>query len=286
MSRTVFVSVLLAIAQAGRVQVHQTSAIQTQAKWGASCDSLQNQFHDRVTSIHASLEGVDETSELGGGARTRLSMRMYGIIRTLRRAKDCSWVIENDSADLEQMRGVVQHLLAGNQCAEAARSEMERGNSEENVESIPRAMNILLSDDCEAPEVPEGANTDATPEELLQNAEDELEDGFDELNDGGSAFIEMDKSQTLRGFMRGVGVFFLMLFLVLACTAAAAVIAFFLVGLTLNIFIMMFGRAAVVGRDGWAGVGRMLIGGVVGGVIGLPACSLQLYNNLLPRLTQ
>jgi len=286
MSRTVFVWVLLASTQASRVHVHETAENQLQAKWGASCDSLQNQFHDRVTSIQASLEGVDETSELGGAARTRLSMRMYGIMRTLRRARDCSWVVENDSEDLEQMRGVVQRLLAGNQCAETARAELERGNSEENLESIPRAMNILLSDDCEAPEAPEGANTDTTPEEQLQNAEDELQDRFEEVNDDGSAFIEMDKSQTLRSFLRGVGVFFLMLFLLLACTATAAAIAFFLTAVTLTILISVYGNARVVGRDGWTGVGYIVLGTGLGGLLGLPTCAHQLYNNLLPRVTQ
>jgi len=275
--------VLLASAQASRVQVHQTS----EAKWGASCDSLQNQFHDRVTAIHTSLEGVDETSELGGVARTRLSMRMYGIIRNLRRAKDCAWVVDNDTEDLDQMRGVVQHLLAGNQCAEAARSEFERGSSEEDAESIPRAMSILMSDDCDGT-LPEGSNTDATPEELLQNAEDELEDAFDEVNDGGSAFIEMEKSQTLRGFLRGVAVFVLMVFLLLACTATAVIIGFYLTWGVMELITMVIpgSHRAVFGREGFAGLGRILLGAGVGALIGLPSCAVQLYNNLLPRVTQ
>lgn len=286
MLRTVFVWVLLASAQANRIQLHEAS--QAQTKWGTSCDDLQSRFHDRVTAIQASLEGIDEQSDLSAAARTRLGMRMYGIIRTLRRARECSWVIENNSEDLDQMRGVVQLLLAGNQCAEAARLEMERGRSDENAESMTRAVGILMSDDCEVPETPEGANTEMTPEEQLQETEDEIQDRFDEVdtNGEGSAFIEADKSQTFRGFMRGVGVFFLMLFLLLACTAAAAAIAFALTWGLMILSIIIWGRTAVVGRDGWGALGYLVIGTGGGAVLGLPSCAYQLYTNLLPRVTQ
>lgn len=279
----VFVWALLASVQASRVAVHDASA--TRAQWGASCETLQNQFHDRVASIQGSLEGVDETSELSAVARTRLGMRMYGIMRTLRRASECSWVIENNSDDLEQMRGVVQGLLAGNPCADAARSELERGSSDENPEAIPRAMNILLSDDCEVPEEPEGANTDDAPTDL-QEVEDALQDRIDELDEDGSSFIEMEKSQTLRSFLRGVGVFFLMAFLLLACTATAAAIAFFLTWGGLILLINVFGRSAIWGsrRCDFCGLGELFLGTFVGGAIGIPSCAYQLYTNLLPRL--
>lgn len=287
MLRTVFALVLLAFAQASRVEVRE--GFEAQARLGASCDDLQSRFHDRVTAIHASLQAVDEQSDeqsdVSTAARPRLAMRMYGIIRTLRRARECSWVIENNSEDLDQMRGVVHKLLAANPCAEVARLEMESGRSNGDMESITRAMSILMSDDCEALEMPEGANTELTPEEQLQEAEDEIQDRFDELdtNVEGSAFIEAHKSQGFRSFMRGVGVLFLMLFLLLACTYVAAVVA----------TILGFAVALLVSTV-WSGAFRyssrygsiMHNAGLAGLALGFPSCAYQLYNTLLPRLTQ
>jgi len=277
--------VLLVSTQASRTQVHEGLEIQSQTKWGASCDTLQDQFHDRVSSIQASLEGLTETTELTGVARTRLTMKMYGTLRTLRRAKDCSWVIENDSVDLDQLRGVVQRLLAGNQCAESARLELERGSSEDNAESIPRAMSILMSDDCEVPEVPEGSNTDATPEEQLQLAEDELQDRIEEINDVGSAFIESDKTQVTVGLLRGFGVFLMMLFLLLACTAAAALIVFVLVMATTFLLVEFFPHTNFImsrWNHGNYGMIQQITALTYGGtfLVGLPRCAYQLFNNL------
>lgn len=272
MFRTVLATVLLASTQAGRIQVHEA---QSQAKFGPSCDVLQSRFHDRVTAIQASLEGLDEQSELSATARTHLSMRMFGIIRILRRSRECSWVIENNSEDLEHMRGVIQRLLAGNPCADAARSEFERGSSDENPESISRAMSILLSDDCEAPETPESANTDATTEEQLQETEDELQDHFDDLDTDGSAFIEVGKSQILSGFMRYIGVFFFMLFLILACAAfTVAIMAFLAAALTLLVGITFL---TINGAGSQAAIALATITGGVG----FPSCAIQLYNNLV-----
>jgi hypothetical protein len=276
MIRTVLVSVLLGSAQASRIQVqeHNLSGGQTQNKFGATCEELQDNFHGRVAAIQSSLDGVDETSELSSMMRTRLTIRMHGIIRTLRRARECSWVLENNSEDLVQMRGLVQQFLAGNPCAEAARVEMQQA-SEEHPEGISRAMGILLSDDCEAPTPQE-----ITPEEL----EDEVQEGLDELtaNSDESAFMEMDKTQRaqlLGRFLRGVAVIFLMLFLVFACVSSALIIGWF-VGLALLIVLESMGVSLVRQTQFWYPArGAFLLGAV-----GLPVCLSQVASNLLPAL--
>jgi len=278
MFRIALAGAFLASSQASRVQVHE------QVKWGATCEDLQSRFHDRVTTIQSSLEGADEQSELSAVARTRLAMRMHGILRTLNRARECSWVIENNSDDLDQLRGVVQQLLAGNPCAEAARLEFERGSSDENSQAIPRALTILLSDECEANPIPEGANTDVTPEELFVACEDEFQNSFDDDNSE-PAFIEVDKAQFLRRLFRAIGVAFLMLFLLLACVTTASAIGF-VVSLALITVAYEVGLYRPIGRGGMFGpyIPIAMMGGFGGAVIGLGACAGQLYFNLLPRL--
>jgi len=276
---------LLASSEASRIREHEGSEHASHAKFGASCDDLQSRFHDRVTAVHASLDGIDEQSELSFGARTRLTLRMYGMMRTLRRARECNWVIENNSEDLDQMRGTVQQLVAGNACAEAARLEMEQNS---NAQAIPRAMMILLSDDCEVPLTPESENIDVTPEERLQEAEETLQDTLEELTsaDGdGSAFVQVDKAQTVRRFMRGVGVLFLMLFLLLACTGAALAIGYVL-GCVALILIDLAGGGFIGGSYAYEWLLIPIGSTALGGIIGLAGCVNQLFNNLLPRLSQ
>jgi hypothetical protein len=150
-------------------------------------------------------------------------------------------------------------------------------------------MGILLSDDCAAPATPHNANIDETPEGHYQELEDQVQDGLDDLAVDGdeSALLEMDKtrrSQFLRRFLRGVGVFFLVLFVALACVSAAAAIGIFL-GMALALFMRDVLKIAFRHRDGFLGVlGYGFRGGVLGAAIGLPACMHELYTNLLPRL--
>jgi len=266
-----------AACQASRVQVHEVFEADSHAKFGASCDDLQHRFHDRVILIQASLEGIDEQTHLSAGGRVRLAMRMQGIVRTLRRARECSWVVENDSEDIDAMRGVVQQLLAGNQCAEAARLEMQRGSSDENAESLRNAIGILMSDDCEVPDMPEG-NTDASAEEQMQEAEDELNDRIDELNsDGeGSAFMEVEKSQTIRSFLRGVGVVFLMIFLLLGCVTAATAIAFVLSYIFALLALSIFGGDPITFQ-----LTVYVYGTLAGGALSILPCAYQTVSALL-----
>merc|ERR1711865_39326 len=186
------------------------------------------------------------------GSQARVTMRTYGIIRTLRRARTCSWVTQNDSDEIEQARGIVQSLLAGNPCAEVARSELESGMSAETaaveITSIRRAMSVLASDSCE------------------------------------SSFIQTDsKAGSLLGFMRGVGVAFMMIFLLLACAASVALVGI-AIGLVITILLELLG--ACNGPDCLALLIFPFVGGYGGVATGLVGCTYQLYTQLLPRVTQ
>ena len=123
MFRVVVALVLTASSEASRVAVHGGSESKSQTKFGASCDDLQAMFHDRVVAFKSSLDANPDLDEIGRVAQARVMMRTYGIIRTLRRARACSWVIENDNDDIKQAREIVQTLLAENPCADAARSQ-------------------------------------------------------------------------------------------------------------------------------------------------------------------
>lgn len=293
MFRTVLALVLVPLVGASRVQVRDVD----EAKFGSSCDDLHATFRHRVDGFQ---DFLDENPDLDGISRTaqaRVMVRTYGIIRTLRRARTCSWVIENDSEEIEQARSIVQTLLDGNPCTEAARSELEAGASAETgeleIHSIQRTMAILSSDNCEPPEMPEQTenveNIDVDAQ--LSSAEDDLQDVIEELEDPVAQEVEAAFIQTnshagfLRGFMRAIGVAFLMLFMLLACAGAMAIISAFLVG---AISIQM-GYSATTGPNG-QGALRFLfhgfMGGLFGGAVGLAGCAYQMYTQLLPRLTQ
>jgi len=185
------------------------------------------------------------------------------------------------------MRSIVQELLTGNPCGEAARSELEAGvsgASEVQMQAIARAMSILLSDDCEVSEVQQ---SDAEAQ-LQGSADEQLQDGIDEMMDaeeeGEGAFIQMDQTVRFSRFMRGVGVFFLMLFLLLACVGVSVYI-----GLILGSFIVsILARNGLVhyGHQGFGQLTHIFYGGAAGAALGLAGCANQLYTNLLPRLGQ
>jgi len=284
MFRLLFVWISLASVRAARIQSR------SEDEFGASCDNLQNRFHDQV---HAYKVALDARTSESATTQARFTMRMYGVMRTLRRARECAWVVENNSDDIEEMRSIVQDLLSGNPCGEAARSELEAGASSEDslvqMQAIPRAMSMLMSDDCEVSDVP--IDRDA-PEgngmEQLQESEEQLQDSLDEIMDaeeeGEGAFIQMNQEGVFGRFMRGVGVFFLMLFLLLACAGAAAFIVGFLslavMQLIQNLTPFRFGGYGYAETLGY----YSLFAGLAAGALGLVGCTHQLYTNLLPRL--
>ena len=77
--------------------------------------------------------------------------------------------------------------------------------------------------------------------------------------------------------MRRVGVFFLTLFLILACAGSVTIIAFML-GMVLASLLGLPGAGAA--RAGWIGANGVFAvrAGLGGLVVGLYGCTSQLYN--------
>jgi len=287
--------VFTVVVQAIRVQVDDSVSSKSHAKFGASCDDLQNTFHDRVAAFQTALGPNQDLDSLGRAAQARIMMRTYGIFRTLRRARTCDWVIENDSDDIEQARGVVQSLLDGNPCAEAARLELEAGSSAGTVEleirAIQRAMLVLSSDTCEVVELPEHrVDLDRTSEvdAEMEQSEDELQDAIDNFMEDPEEGESLLQTQFPR-FMRSIGVALLMLFLMLACVGTAVMIGAF-IGLAfalLTLFVLDLTTGGLQLRAAGQLAQTLLItGGGVGFMSGIAECSNLLYNRLLPRLAQ
>merc|ERR1712028_222892 len=120
----------------------------------------------------------------------------------------------------------------------------------------------------------------------MGESEEQLQDGIDEIMDaeeeGEGAFIQMNPLHSFGRFLRGIGVFFLMLFLLLACVGAAAVIVAFL-ALAVQLLLVEVGLLSF-GRYSDSPIYYALVAGVYTSALGLVGCTHQLYTNLLPRL--
>jgi hypothetical protein len=296
MFRFALALVVIASIEAGRVTVHRYDVSESKAKWGASCDHLQTTFRNRVVAFQTFLDANPDLDAVSRAAQIRVMMRTYGIIRPLRRARECSWVVDNDSEEIEQARNIVQILLAGNPCAEAARSELEVGTTavtpQDEIQSVQRAVSVLSSETCEVGELPEQTETldEENVDSEISNAEDGLQDAIDELESSvpEGAFIQTESSTAgVVGFMRGLAVAFLMILLLLACVTLVFAIGFFIAGLLTYLMVVFSIRGSTDPSAGAIGIiipFAALYGGMGAGVLGLAGCAYQLYTQLLPRL--
>jgi len=316
MFRAVVALVLTASSEASRVKVDGRSESKSQTKFGASCDDLQAMFHNRVVAFKSSFDANPDLDEIGRVAQARVMMRTYGIIRTLRRARTCSWVIENDSDDVEQAREIVQVLLAENPCADAARSQLATGASDAatagmEVQSLYRAMTILASDNCELVESVESAeqtdNEATLDEEALDESaldielseteaavQDAIDQVMDSSQDSEGAFIQTKSNEGIFGrFRRVIGVVFWTLFLLVACVSNYVIIGMLItLVLSLLIAVVSLEFRGEIGCNGfWAqggcqasymGIFLAMLSGTAGVAVGIVGCSYQLYNQLLP----
>lgn len=231
MLRCVLIWISLVSLEASRIQVHEVS----QSQFGASCETLQNRFHDRVAAMRTSLDGTDQEAGMSSLSQVRFALRMNGIIRVMRRARECSWVVDNNTDDFHDLQVIVQNLLANNPCADAAMAEMQTGvaagTEAAQAATLPTVLSILVSDDCVASEPEAHPQAIEDPEAQMQQDEDEVQDGLEDLLDragvDNSAFVQMDQS-TIRRFFKVIGVIFLSLLLILGCVYGTAYIMIFL----------------------------------------------------------
>jgi len=285
----------LASVEANRINVHES--FQSKSKSGASCETLENRFHDRVTGFRASLDAMDQDASVSSMTQVRYAMRINGIIRVMRRAQTCSWVIENNSDDMDDLHGIVQELLASNPCADAAKTELQAGivdgTEEIQAGTLARTLTILTSDSCVVsdPEQTQQADLTGNTEAELQQTEDEVQDGLEDLWDrterGESALLETDHS-TIRRFFKVVGVIFLSLILIMGCVTIGAAIGFFL-GAAIAILGWYVGLIPASWHQGYPQLMAYvwsLMGGAAAGAVSLLACTATTLTRLtVPQLS-
>merc|ERR1712232_1161784 len=201
-----------------------------------------------------------------------------------RRARTCDWVLENNSEDIEHVRAIAATLLAGNPCAEAARSELEQGANADTqevvIESVFRAVSILSSENCEASEMPESTDneSDVDVDAQVSEMEAEVQDVIEAAEEEGEgSLLQIDSTtKTTAGFMRTIAVIFFTILLIAACVAAAAllwyliVMAVFMLGIALAPYLASGSGGyvtSVLAVGTWAGL--------TGGGLGLGICASQ-----------
>lgn len=295
MFRLFAISVLTALVASRRLDstVKESTITISKTKYGASCEDLHTLFHSRVVELQTLLDAHSDVSDFSRATQARFIVRSFGVVRTLRRARTCSWVVEGDSADIEQTQAIVQSLLADNPCAEAAAAELQTGSSaqtaEIEMEFVRRAMSILMSDTCEATESDEESTTLITDDDMsleanLVEAEAQARENIDEMvsvldvEETVGSFAQTDSKMqwSFRGIMRGLGVIFLALLLLIACTGAAAFIGILLGFAFAAATVSCTSRGCLYfgfPQAGW--------GALVGTTVGLASCSYQLYTQLL-----
>jgi len=298
MFRVAVCSVLIAsVIASRRIQEHDFAKSQT--KFGASCEDLQASFRSRVAGLQTLLDAHPEESTFNRATQARFTMRTLGIVRTLRRARTCAWVVDGDSDDIEQIRDIVQVMLAGNPCAQVARGELAAGTSAGSVDmqAVRRAMSVLVSDSCEVTLPSDeddptfNPNDDAELDAQIAVAEAQAQDVVEEFMDvsyheeNGGAFVETSSDALVSGIYGGVrrtlGVVFLSILLMLACVGVMAFIGIFVGLLFLELQGGCYSRGCVYAVPAFMGMGMF-----GGGVVGLGVCSYQLFTRLLPSLEQ
>lgn len=290
MFRIALCGLVLASVAAERIQVQGGKT-----KFGATCEDLRVTFGNRVDALQALLDAHPNEDSVGRFTQARFGMRTVGVARTLGRARECPWVLNGGNEDIEQMRGIVQSMLAGNPCAPVARAELDAGSSESDesvqMEAVQRALTILTSENCEAAALPADAevlvNTD-DEEELareIDQAEQQAQDSVDEAMDlamqeeeEGSSLVETGSKGRFGGFFRSLGVLLLVMVLMMACVSTLTVVGGFIAVMLMEVGIITVCRGFPCGLD-------VLFFGLLSGFgVGLAGCTYTLVTQLLPAV--
>jgi len=249
-----------------------------------SCDDLQNMFNTRVQNIQALQEAHPDSSSMTATTHARFTMRAFGVVRILRRARDCRWVTEDNNADeIEKVQSVANSALAGNPCGDAAMEALAAPASPENeLQPLQDAVQILLSDNCEAPEdsvqneVIDPEDETSLSEQLI-DGEERAQDQIDEIMDavtaenGAQAGAFVQTEGIIRSVSRMLGVVFLTIFYLLSCAATGVVIG----GLLLSVVGMIPCLYLVTGSAALGCFMWPIIGVGMGAAAGLVNCGIN-----------
>lgn len=265
---------------------------------GRSCEDLQGIFRNRVTAVQKILDTQHNATHVGAMLQAKTIMRVFGVVKTFRRAKDCEWVIDGSGEDVALAKSVLQAVLAEHPCAQAALAEMspEAFEAAENeILPLQRAMIVMMSESCEVqePEEEEVAvleDEDAVEYDLNEK-EAEVQDHIDELFEQATVESEIAATPYLSGsFVEGASTFglgrvlqilgavFLGVLFGLLCAGPGL-----LIGAILGFFLCVLGPRGMCGRP-VAGNGQVLnglaIGGLLGGAVGFGACARATIHEL------
>lgn len=242
MIRAIASSVLLTLADGYRLESNELDHSDVKSKFFDSCEELQGLFHTRVSAVQTLLAAHPDATGLSKINQARFTMRTFGVVRTLRRAKDCAWVVDGDSEDVQAAQAIVQVTLAGNPCAAAAMAELTPEAYEAAAhELVPlqRAMLVLVSDTCVVPELEEmDAQDEQAVMEASQESEEQMTNAIDDLfeeaaieNEGGSASLVQSES-LLQSIFAWTGAIFFAIAFGLACAVPS-----FFVGAAIGILL-------------------------------------------------
>jgi len=283
-------TILLSPIDANRVK-HHTDSRAINSKSGAqfseeNCTRLHTIFHTRVANIQTLQAAHPDESSFSLMTQARVTMKTFGVIRILRRAKECDWVVDSDRDDMDHVRAVAHSALAINPCGGAALLALSApGSPEKELLPLQNAVQILFSDNCVAPsegmaptEVFDPEDGDATNQ--LMNAEDETQDRIDELMDAAEtenerlaagSFIQTEAS--FRTVSKLLGAVFLTILYLLSCATVGALIVMLITYVTLALPCMM--------SAGSGGLGCLmfpLVGLAIGGAAGFVSCGVDVVR--------
>jgi hypothetical protein len=265
---------LFALAAASRVNRHAAKA---NVEWGASCESLQSSFLERLGSVREAVGGMD-AENLSRATRARITIRMFGIGRAMRRASnmECAWVQDQDSAHVTEAQQLVEMLMNSNPCAEAARAEFASAADAETEQqraiTMQRAMSILASDDCQATEITNEQEPEAE-EEAVAEITEQVADQCEEMVEGseGSSFAETNEQYAIERFIRFLIVLAIFVLLVVLCTWVVVWVALFII----QYFTMLLGMIGIYSTIGVALWERLILPPA------LLACGFDLFQRIL-----
>jgi len=184
--------------------------------------------------------------------QARFTMRAFGILRLLRRAKDCPWVVDGNLDGVDEVRRVAHTALAGNPCGDAAMEALSAPPPSENVaQPLQQAVQILLSDNCEASgEIVENEDIHLDEEAMVQrliDGEAQAQDQIDEIMDAAvsdgedspaGAFVQTEGRA--RNVARMLGVVFLSILYMFSCAGVVGMTVFLVLFIVLSLPCIYF----------------------------------------------
>lgn len=277
------ICLLAAQANAHRVRVDTNSGT-IKADIFDTCNDLQNSFHTRVQNIQALQEAHPDSESMSAATRARFTMRAFGVVRVLRRAKDCPWVTEGDADEVDQVRSVVHSVLVGNPCGDVAMEALSVPPPPENeLQPLQQAVQILLSDNCEASgDIAQNEDIDLQDEAALSqrliDMEEQAQDQIDELMDAAvsegehssaGAFVQTEGR--VGSVSRMLGVVFLTILYLLSCAAVGFIIG----GLILYVIGAIPCSMVVHGSSALGCLLWPMMGAAAGAAAGFVSCGID-----------